>query len=649
MPSTVMPLLTCSNLMCRLGHHLVFQGVGASIEPGERIGLVGRNGCGKSTLLHLLEGTLEPDEGRIDRQRGMRVGSLPQDPVFAEEATVHAVAASAFQELESIRRELESVFDRMSHSEGRDLELLLQKQGELEGRLEAAGGWVVDHRIAATLHGLGFVDEQFQQMASTLSGGEKARLSLARLLLTDPDFLLLDEPTNHLDIEGCRWLESFLRDEFHGAILLVSHDRWLLDHVCSRTFELARGQLRDYAGNYSHYVQQRQLQDMTEQRLYEKNLDRVRREETFIRKYKAGQRAKQARGRQSRLDRFKDEHLAAPDAAQDVMRLSLPQAERSGDMVISAEQLTLAWADEPLFTELEFTVHRGDRIGIVGPNGSGKSSLVKCLLGEIAPSSGSVRQGSRLNTGWFRQTHEHLDGALLVWEYIQSAMSRSTGLVISEQQARDLAGAFLFSGEVQDQPLGTLSGGERTRAVLAGLVGSGHNLLVLDEPTNHLDIASAERLEQALSSDGPWQGTMLLISHDRALLASTCDQLLVLDGDGGVQMVLDVASWLAAPVTEPKPSPPERSRPPKQGQETRSPAPDHAKEDPIRKVSMGNLESMIDEHEAKVAAIDAELVRPEVYSDGEIVKRLTAERKAAVDSLRPLEQEWERRADGAAG
>ncbi|MDG2292779.1 MAG: ABC-F family ATP-binding cassette domain-containing protein, partial [Phycisphaerales bacterium] len=410
MPNTVMPLLTCSNLMCRLGHHLVFEGVGVSIEPGERIGLVGRNGCGKSTLLHLLEGTLEPDEGRIDRQRGMRVGSLPQDPVFADGATVHAVAASAFQELESIRAELESVFDRMSNSEGRALDVLLQKQGELEGKLEAAGGWVVDHRIEATLHGLGFDDEQFQQAASTLSGGEKARLSLARLLLTDPDCLLLDEPTNHLDIEGCRWLESFLRDEFHGAILLVSHDRWLLDHVSSRTFELARGQLRDYAGNYSHYVQQRHLQDMTEQRLYEKNLDRVRREETFIRKYKAGQRAKQARGRQSRLDRFKDEHLAVPDAAQDVMRLSLPQAERSGDMVVSADQLTLDWGSEPLFTDLEFTVHRGDRIGIVGPNGSGKSSLVKCLLGEVAPSSGSVRQGSRLNTGWFRQTHEHLDG-----------------------------------------------------------------------------------------------------------------------------------------------------------------------------------------------------------------------------------------------
>lgn len=642
-----MPLLTCSNLMCRLGHHLVFEGVGVSIEPGERIGLVGRNGCGKSTLLHLLEGTLEPDEGRIDRQRGMRVGSLPQDPVFADGATVHAVAASAFQELESIRAELESVFDRMSNSEGRALDVLLQKQGELEGKLEAAGGWVVDHRIEATLHGLGFDDEQFQQAASTLSGGEKARLSLARLLLTDPDCLLLDEPTNHLDIEGCRWLESFLRDEFHGAILLVSHDRWLLDHVSSRTFELARGQLRDYAGNYSHYVQQRHLQDMTEQRLYEKNLDRVRREETFIRKYKAGQRAKQARGRQSRLDRFKDEHLAVPDAAQDVMRLSLPQAERSGDMVVSADQLTLDWGSEPLFTDLEFTVHRGDRIGIVGPNGSGKSSLVKCLLGEVAPSSGSVRQGSRLNTGWFRQTHEHLDGALEVWEYIQSVMSSSTGLVISEQQARDLAGAFLFSGAVQDQALGTLSGGERTRAVLAGLVGSGHNLLVLDEPTNHLDIASAERLEQALSSDGPWQGTMLLISHDRALLASTCDQLLVLDGAGGVQTVLDVASWLEAPAAEQDTSREEQPELPTRTKAAPVAAPAKKTTNPLQKVSMRNLESMIDEHESKVAAIDAELVRPEVYSDGGAMKRLAAERKAAVKSLRPLEEEWERRADDA--
>lgn len=643
-----MPLLTCSNLMCRLGHHLVFEGVGASIEAGERIGLVGRNGCGKSTLLRLFEGILEPDEGRIDRQRGMRVGSLPQDPVFPDGASVREIAASAFDELERIRSELEALFDSMAHSEGRALDALLQKQGELESRLEAAGGWVVDHRIEATLHGLGFIDEQFQQDASTLSGGEKARLSLARLLLTDPEFLLLDEPTNHLDIEGCRWLETFLRDEFHGAILLVSHDRWLLDHVCSRTFELARGQLRDYAGNYSHYVKQRLLQDMTEQRLYEKNLDRVRREESFIRKYKTGQRAKQARGRQSRLDRFKDEHLETPDAAQDVMRLTLPKAERSGDMVISAEQLTLAWDGEPLFSELELTLHRGDRIGIVGPNGSGKTSLLKCLLGEVAPTSGTVRLGSRLNTGWFRQTHEHLDGTLEVWEYIQSAMSSATGLVISEQQARDLAGAFLFSGAVQDQPLGTLSGGERTRAVLAGLVGSGHNLLVLDEPSNHLDIASAERLEQALSFDGPWQGTMLLISHDRALLASTCEQLLVLDGEGGVQVVLDVESWLAAPSNETQVTPDEPSTgrsPRKKPERVASTA--KKETNPLRSLSIRNLESAIDEHETRLAAIDAELIRPEVYSDGEAMRALTAERKTLAGLLSPLEQEWERRADGS--
>ncbi len=641
-----MPLLTCSNLMCRLGHHVVFENVAASIEPGERIGLVGRNGTGKSTLLRLFEGVLEPDEGRIDRQRGMRVGSLPQEPVFPEGATVRDVAASAFEELDRIRNELETVFSSMADADETQLGVLLQKQGELEAKLEAAGGWVVDHRIDATLHGLGFDDDQFTQDSATLSGGEKGRLALARLLLTDPELLMLDEPTNHLDIDGCRWLEGFLMEEFGGAILLVSHDRWLLDRVCGRTLELGRGRLRDYAGNYTHYLEQRSMQDLTEQRLYEKNLDRVRREESFIRKYKAGQRAKQARGRQSRLDRFKDEHLEVPEQAQEVMRLSLPPAERSGDMVVQTEGLSLAWDSEPLFNDLELTVRRGERIGIVGPNGSGKSSLVKCLLGEVAPVSGMVRTGSRLNIGWFRQTQEHLDGTLTVWQYLQSAVGESLKTPVGEQQARDLAGAFLFSGKVQDQLLNSLSGGERTRAVIAGLVGGGHNLLVLDEPTNHLDIASAERLEQALARDGAWEGTLLLISHDRALLASTCDQLLVLDGAGGVQTILDVEQWLQRPSV---PEDSSRSRSSggssgsHRGQERPKPAPKET-QDPLRRLSMRDLESRIEQCEGEIANLDAEMVKPEVYSDGETMRELTKQRQALVDTVQPLEIEWERRA-----
>ena len=641
-----MPLLTCSNLMCRLGHHVVFENVAASIEPGERIGLVGRNGTGKSTLLRLFEGVLEPDEGRIDRQRGVRVGSLPQEPVFPEGATVRDVAASAFKELDRIRGELEDVFSSMADADESTLDTLLKKQGELEAKLEAAGGWVVDHRIDATLHGLGFAEDQFAQTASTLSGGEKGRLSLARLLLTDPDLLMLDEPTNHLDIDGCRWLEGFLIDEFAGAILLVSHDRWLLDRVCSRTLELGRGRLRDYSGNYTHYIDQRAQQDLTEQRLYEKNLDRVRREETFIRKYKAGQRAKQARGRQSRLDRFKDEHLEAPDVAQDVMRLSLPPAERSGEMVLQAEGISLTWGDEPLFENLELTVRRGERLGIVGPNGSGKSSLVKCLLGDVDPTSGSVRTGSRLNTGWFRQTQEHLDGTLAVWQYLQSAVGDSLKTPIGEQQARDLAGAFLFSGKVQDQLLASLSGGERTRAVIAALVGGGHNLLVLDEPTNHLDIASAERLEQALALDGAWEGTLLLISHDRALLASTCEQLLVLDGAGGIEVILDVERWLQNPSTPVQSVEPPRvtdKRGQRSDRDSRGGKP-VKQDDPLRRLSMGELESRIEQCESDLAALDEELVKPEVYSDGEAMRELTRKRESLVEVQRPLELEWERRA-----
>ena len=328
------------------------------------------------------------------------------------------------------------------------------------------------------------------------------------------------------------------------------------------------------------------------------------------------------------------------------MRLSLPPAERSGDMVVQAEGLSLAWGDEPLFDDLELTVRRGERIGIVGPNGSGKSSLVKCLLGEVEPTAGTVRTGSRLNTGWFRQTQEHLDGTLTVWQYLQSAVGSSLKTPVGEQQARDLAGAFLFSGKVQDQLLGSLSGGERTRAVIAALVGGGHNLLVLDEPTNHLDIASAERLEQALARDGAWEGTLLLISHDRALLASTCEQLLVLDGEGGVQMILDVEQWLQRPALSGDSAASSKAsveRGQRRGRSAQAVAPVEP-QDPLRRLSMRDLESRIEQCEGDIAALDDELVKPEVYSDGDTMRELTKQRQSLVDTLVPLEMEWERRA-----
>ena len=641
-----MPLLSCSSLFCRRGHTVVLDGVSTSFEPGERIGLVGRNGCGKTTLLSLIEGREQPDQGRVDRARGIRIGSLAQEHTFDPGMTVRDAAASAFSVLEELRAKLEATYEAMADAQGGELDKLMKQQGDLEGRMEAAGGWVVDHRIDATLHGLGFRDEQFNQPAITLSGGEQARLALAQLLLEEPDLLLLDEPTNHLDIDGRRWLEGFLTEEFRGAIILVSHDRWLLERACSRTIELANTQLRDYTGPYSHYLEQRSQQDLTAQRVHEKNLDRVRREEAFIRKYKAGQRAKQARGREARLDRFKQEHVVEPDRAQAVMNLQLPQTQRSGDQVVQAEGISVAWDGDSLFKDMDLSIQRGERIGIVGPNGSGKTTLARCLLGEVEPDTGSVRLGSRLNIGWYRQTHGHLDATLEVWEYLQSELSRSHGSPASEQQARDLAGAFLFSGATQEQQLGSLSGGERSRAVLAGIVAGGHNLLVLDEPTNHLDIASAERLEQVLSVGGPFTGTMMLISHDRALLSATCTTLLVLDGEGTSRIVHDVDGWLEGdagsgvqkPESNTAPSPPPKKKP-------RRPVPDGT--DPIQSMSLRDLERRIEQHEHRRAEIDAELIKPEVYGDGDKVKVLSRERAGIESELSPLHAEWERRADEA--
>ncbi|MAB82164.1 MAG: ABC transporter [Phycisphaerae bacterium] len=636
-----MPLLSCSSLYCRRGHTVVLDGVSVSFEPGERVGLVGRNGCGKSTLLSLIEGREQPDRGSVDRGRGTRIGSLAQEHVFEPGMTVRGAAAAAFEQLESLRTELEATYEAMAVAEGDGLEKLMRQQVDIEARLEAAGGWVVDHRIEATLHGLGFTDEQFEQPASTLSGGEQARLALARLLLEEPDLLLLDEPTNHLDIDGRRWLEGFLTNEFRGAIILVSHDRWLLERACSRTIELANTRIRDYTGPYSHYLDQKTQQDLTAQRLHDKNLDRVRREEAFIRKYKAGQRAKQARGRAARLDRFKEEHIEEPDRNEGLMNLQLPETQRSGDQVLQVEGISMAWDGESLFKGLDLAIQRGERIGIVGPNGSGKTTLVRCLLGEIDSDEGDVRIGSRLNIGWYRQTHGHLDPTMEVWQYLQSELTRSHGSPVSEQQARDLAGAFLFSGARQEQALGSLSGGERSRAVLAGIVAGGHNLLVLDEPTNHLDIASAERLEQVLAVDGPFTGTMLLISHDRALLSATCSNLLVLDGRGSAQLVHDVDAWLqgvGSPVEPERTSQPKKKKPAK-----KTPARDGSMES----MSLRDLERRIEAGEQRRAEIDAELVKPEVYSDGTKVKELSDERIAVESDLIPLHAEWERRADEA--
>ncbi len=641
-----MSLLSLANVHHAFGNHVVLDGVTLSIESGEKIGLVGRNGSGKTTLMKVMLKGLTPDAGAVQVQRSARVGYVSQDPDFDPADTVRDAAERAFATLHDLHVQLKEVFEHMAEVTGKELEKMMRRQTALEEKIEAAGGYVIDHKIDATLHGLGFPDEQFGLNVQVLSGGQKSRLALAKLLLQSPDLLLLDEPTNHLDIDGRQWLENFLVQEYRGAVVLVSHDRWLLDRVIKRVVQIDRGIVREYPGNYSKYVQLRDQQQFTEARTYEKQLDKIRAEEQFIRRYKAGQRSKQAKGRESRLERFKRDELIDRPVSDGVMNLRLPNASRSGDQVAVAESIAKRYDVNVLFEDFSITVMRGDRIGIIGPNGVGKTTLIQCLLGELDQDEGTVSLGSRLSIGFYRQLHEHLDMELSVWEYLQSVIVSVDGQArASEQQARDLAGAFLFSGDEQDKPLGNLSGGERSRAVLAGLVSSAKNLLVLDEPTNHLDIPSAVRLEHVLRLGGDYQGTLLLVTHDRALLEATCDKLLIFEGCGKVRLFHGrYSQWAAQKETAQRsevaaqPRPVRKKRPPK----AKAPI-----ESGLGRLSLYKLEQRIEELEGRKTEIDSEILDPKVYQDGRRCKALQQERVGLVAELSEVEKEWARRASQA--
>jgi len=700
-----MPILAATNLCFSIGQTVILDGATISIEAGERIGLVGKNGAGKSTLMRLITGELTPDSGSTGLQRGTRVGYLRQDPVLTPSHTLREEAATAFIELKRLHDELDEVYhdmERVSASGDPDMAVqidrLLKKQVELDERMHAAGGYAVDHKIEAVLHGLGFVDAQFGIKVAGLSGGQKGRLALAKLLLESPDLLLLDEPTNHLDIAGREWLEDFLVNEFRGAVLIVSHDRYMLDRVVTRIEEVEQGRLIDYPGNYTAFREIRSLRRLTQYRAFEKQQDKFRKEEEYIRRFKAGQRAKQAQGRLSKLEREKRDSTLERPMELSTMTFELPKPPRAGDLIVVARNISKQYqappsdrgvrasgdASEPddtaiepgstkvLFKNLDVTLSRGERWGIIGPNGAGKTTLVRALLGQVPLDSGTVKLGSTVVPGYYSQTGEEADENLAVYEYLQLIIKRENPAnTFSEQQARDLAGAFLFSGRDQDKRIGNLSGGERSRARLAGLLASAKNLLILDEPTNHLDISSAERLEAVLRAPSDeddddraagFEGTMILISHDRALIDATCDHLLVLDGHGGAEVFLgNYTEWhkkqLARQVAEKQAeADAQRRREAEQAKRAAAaaaapkkpskPAAKQSEKGAFSWMSQEKLEKEIATLESRLKEIDRLLGDEEVYRDAGRCRDLLSERDDAVAKLGPMEQEWIRRAEG---
>ncbi len=679
-----MPLLAIANVAHAFGTRQILDGVSLSIEAGERIGVVGRNGTGKSTMLRVMCGLMTPDTGSISTAKTCKIGFLEQDPALDPEETLRGTAETAFAKLHALHLELDGVFAEMAHAAGDALDRLLKKQARLESAAESAGGYAIDHKIDAVLHGLGFTDSQFALTTGVLSGGQRARLALAKLLLEKPDVLLLDEPTNHLDLDGRLWLEGFLRDDFGGAVVMISHDRYLLDNVVTRIVEVEQGRLIDYPAPkgqaYQTFRRLRAERRILQMRAWETQQSKFKAEERFIDRYRAGQRSKQAKGRESKLNRAKEQTTLERPVEFGSINFSLPNSPRSGEVVAKARGLTKRYvahdgSEKILFDKLDLTITRGDRVGIIGPNGAGKSTLVQCLLGEMAVTEGDINLGAALIVGFFRQTSDELDPEIPVYRYLQNIIQKETpDRPLSEQAARDLAGAFLFSGSEQTAPMGRLSGGERGRARLAALLASSKNVLILDEPTNHLDIESAERVEGALALEipttserpgragGDFDGTMLLISHDRAFIDACCNQLIILDGHGGAELFAgNYSAWHKQQLHNTRQRTEletasreqaefERSQRQKFSRKStsKSNAKTSGKTDSVYKLSRmdtDQLEKRIEGVEARIRTIDQSLSDADVWKDHAKCEKLGTERTSLVLELEPLEFEWIRRAE----
>jgi ATP-binding cassette subfamily F protein 3 len=632
-----MLLLSCSNLSRGYDATPLFEQVSFEIHAGQRIGFVGPNGAGKSTLLRILAGQDEPDSGKVTLHAGARLGMLQQDAQFAPGRTLFDEAKSAFDELLATQKDFERVAEELAtcHDESRHKQLSA-KFDRLAELLRHHDAFELDHKVEGVLQGLGFKAADFTRDLTTFSGGQQRRLLLAKLLLSAPDVMLLDEPSNHLDIDTTRWLENYLAQQPEG-MLLVSHDRYFLDKVVNRILELHDQRITEYPGNYHQYVRLRDERYERQLKEYEAQREYIEKQEEYIRRAHYGQLAKQAQSRVKTLDKL--ERIDKPTRVSGP-RIAFKDVTRSGDIIVHVEGLTKRFGEKLLFKDLSFDVLRGKRLGIMGPNGSGKTTLLKILLGEEEPTSGEVQRGHLVFPGYLDQHLKILDEN----KSVMRAVWPDDDPTQTEQKMRDLLGSFGLQGEIVDQPLKLCSGGERSRAALARLTVNGANLLILDEPTNHLDIWACDSLEEALKA---FEGTVIVVSHDRYFLNRVVDLLVVLDGSGGSEVVYgnyDTYELLrqsrenAAPLSGGrKPSEvavPDSGGPrPPLGKEKRK------RKFPYRKVA--DLETDIAAQEAKIVALEAALQTADVYRDPTKLRQTMSDLESSKDALARLYQHWE--------
>ncbi len=628
-----MIILSAQHIAKSFGVNAVLRDVSLTVQQGDRIGLVGVNGCGKSTLMRILAGLDAQDGGEISLVRGLRVGYLAQQNMVTSGETVWNELQKVYEQVFAMEKKLRELEDEMAHAhtDAQRFAQLSADYDRLTQRFEEADGYSWKSMVSGVLNGLGFKPAQYDQCVDSLSGGEQTRLCLARLLLQKPDLLLLDEPTNHLDMETLQWLENYLA-AYKGSVLVISHDRYFLDHVCTGIVEILMGSSEQYNGNYTRYIAQRQERFESRMRAYEIQQKEIERQQAIIARYRMFNREKSIRAAESRekaLDRM--EKLEKPVDERSI-RFSFEARRRTGEDVLQLTEISKSFGEKHLFHDLTLRVRAGDRVALIGPNGVGKSTLIKIIVGEEQPDTGFIRYGSNVDIGYYDQHQStlHADKTALdeIWDRFPQ---------MEQSNVRGALGMFLFTGDDVFKPIHTLSGGEKGRVALTALMLRKDNLLLLDEPTNHLDMDSREVLEDALTDFG---GTIITVSHDRYFINRIANRIIEMQPDGVTEYIGNYDDYIER-----------KNRPVAVEAEAGKTKTELEKEKRREKLSRQALrqlkiraqeaEKAVGVKEAEIAELEAQMADPSLYSDAQKSADVQRAYQKAQQALQTLYEQWE--------
>lgn len=632
-----MIVLSASNLTKSYIVDTILDNISFSINHDEKIGLVGLNGAGKSTLFNILIGEISQDSGNVFLAKNSKLGYLKQQSGIDSENTIYEELLDVFKDLFAMEERLRTL-ETLISEEGRDenskkLQSLMDEYSVLLEKFQNSNGYGFKSEIKGVLKGLGFKEEQFDTEMSKLSGGEKARVALGRVLLEKPDILLLDEPTNHLDIEAIDWLEKYIRD-YKGAAIVISHDRYFLDNTVSKIFHLEHAKLHIYNGNYSTFMKKRKEQLELLEKKYEEQQKEIGRQQEIIRRFTGmgGEKfTRQAQSRQKMLDRMDLLEGSSPSSKKSLIRFE-PEVT-SGTDVLSVRDISKSFDDDKLFEHVGFNIYKGEKVGLIGPNGVGKTTLFKIISEKIKPDTGTVDIGHKVNIGYFDQEQADLNSTKTVIDEIWDSYPK-----LDHTRIRTLLAQFLFIGDDIFKEVSDLSGGEKSRVALLKLMLSKANFLLMDEPTNHLDIDSKEVLEDALLN---YDGTLLVISHDRYFLNKVTGKILDLSREGATEYLGNYSYYVEKKeALNMEDSPIEEEITQTQAKAIRKKEKDKEKAEREARKEVKKLEEDISSLEQKISSLEQEMCKPEVYSDHEKSTKVNAELLSLKDELETTYLKW---------